>query len=184
MEKTNECFYSITKIDSNDKTYIDLAGRFPHQSSRDNNYILVLYNYDSNTILVQALKNRESNTILNAWRSIQERLKMGGVTSKHYVMDNEFSKDLKNTLLAENITFEQAPPYQHRRNAAERAIRTFTNHLLAGLATCDPASHICEWDRLLLQAELTINLLRNSRINPNLSAWADLFGNFDFNKST
>ena len=36
---------------------------------------------------------------------------------------------------------------------------------------------------ITLQAELTLNLLRNSRINPALSAWAYLFGNFDFNKS-
>ena len=27
-----------------------------------------------------------------------------------------------------------------------------------------------------------MNLLRNSRVNPNLSAWAYLFGNFNFNR--
>ena len=51
------------------------------------------------------------------------------------------------------------------------------------MATCDPDFPLREWDRLLQQAELTLNLLRNSRINPALSAWAYLFGNFDFNKS-
>ena len=40
-----------------------------------------------------------------------------------------------------------------------------------------------EWDRLLVQVELTINLLRNARLNPKLLAWAFLSGNFDFNKS-
>ena len=40
-----------------------------------------------------------------------------------------------------------------------------------------------EWDRLLPQAQLTLNLLRNSRINSKLSAYALLFGNFDFNKT-
>ena len=38
-------------------------------------------------------------------------------------------------------------------------------------------------DRLINQAELSLNLLLNSRINTSLSAWAYLFGNFDFNKS-
>ena len=37
-----------------------------------------------------------------------------------------------------------------------------------------------EWDRLLDQAFLTLNLLRTSRNNPNLSAYAYLFGNFNF----
>ena len=30
--------------------------------------------------------------------------------------------------------------------------------------------------------EITLNLLCNSRVNPNLSAWAYLFGNYDFNR--
>ena len=82
-----------------------------------------------------------------------------------------------------NITFQMVPSHQHRRNAAERAIRTFKNHLLAGLATCHPDFPIREWDRIIPQCELTLNLLRNSRINPKLSAQAYFFGNFDFNKT-
>ena len=39
-----------------------------------------------------------------------------------------------------------------------------------------------QWDRLIEKAELTINLLRNSKVNPALSAWAYYFGNHDFNK--
>jgi len=38
-----------------------------------------------------------------------------------------------------------------------------------------------EWDRLLDQAFLTLNLLRPSRLNPSLSAYAYLFGQFDLN---
>ena len=75
------------------------------------------------------------------------------------------------------------PPHQHRRNAAERAIRTFKKHFLAGLASCDPDFPLREWDRLNVQAELTLNLLRNSKVHPALSSWTYLFGNFDFNKS-
>jgi hypothetical protein len=69
----------------------------------------------------------------------------------------------------------------HRRNAAERAIQSFKNHFLALLATCDPAFPVEEWDRLLEQCLLSLNLLHNSRVNPKLSSWAYLFGNFDFN---
>ena len=71
----------------------------------------------------------------------------------------------------------------HRRNAAERAIRTFKSHFLAGLATCNPNFPITEWDHHLQQSELTLNLLRTSRVNPKLSSYAYLFGNFDFNKT-
>ena len=98
------------------------------------------------------------------------------------MLDNETLKVLTNAMYENDVTFEFVPPHQHRRNTAERAIRTMKNHLMAGIATCHPDFPIREWDRLLPQCELTLNLLRNSRINPNLSAWAYLFGNHDFSK--
>ena len=58
-------------------------------------------------------------------------------------MDNEVSQDLKTAIGKEAATYQLVPPHVHRRNAAERAIKTFKNHLLGCLATCDcdyPAS--------------------------------------------
>ena len=49
------------------------------------------------------------------------------------------------------------------------------------MTSVDPDFPMSEWDRLLPQAFLTLNLLRPSRINPALSAYAFLFGQFDFN---
>ena len=62
------------------------------------------------------------------------------------------------------------PPDLHRRNAAERAIRTFKAHFLAILAgvAIDFPRHL--WDLLLPQTELTLNLLRQSTANPQISA--------------
>ena len=37
------------------------------------------------------------------------------------------------------------------------------------------------WDKTLPQAELTLNLMRGSRINPKLSAWEQINGRYDFN---
>jgi hypothetical protein len=59
----------------------------------------------------------------------------------------------------------------HRRNRAERAIRTFKNHFLAILAGVDKSFPPYLWDLLLPQAELTLNLLRQSAINPKILAW-------------
>jgi hypothetical protein len=39
------------------------------------------------------------------------------------------------------------------------------------------------WDKLLPQATITLNLFRKSRINPLVSAYAQLNGNFDFNRT-
>ena len=66
---------------------------------------------------------------------------------------------------------------------AERAIQTFKNHFISCLCTAPPGFPAAEWDRLLPQAEITLNLLRNCRYNPALSAYAALFGTFDCNRT-
>ena len=81
------------------------------------------------------------------------------------------------------MSFQLVPPHIHRRNAAERAIRTFKNHFIAGLASTDKLFPLHLWDRLVPQAEITLNLLRNSRLHPHLSAYSHLFGQFDFNQT-
>ena len=80
----------------------------------------------------------------------------------------------------ENIQYSFVPPHNHRANAAERAIQTFKNHFISGLSGVDPQFPIKQWDRLLEQATITLNLLRASRLNPRLSAYAYVFGNFNF----
>ena len=79
-----------------------------------------------------------------------------------------------------NIKYLTVPPHINRSNKAERAIYTLNNHLKAGLATVDPDGPIHERDSLISKVELTLNLLRASRVNPKLSAWAYLFGQFDW----
>jgi hypothetical protein len=181
--KTFAACATIVPFVAKNTAYHDLTGRFPHRSSRGNEYLLIVYDHDSNTILQNALKNKTGAEIKRGWTSIHERLSRGGSQPKMYILDNEASADLKKGLKKYGLEYQLVPPHVHRRNAAERAIQTFKNHLLAFLATCDPEFPISEWDRLLFQAELTLNLLRSSRVNPKLSAYAYLHGNFDFNKT-
>ena len=102
---------------------------------------------------------------------------------KHHILDNEFSEEFKRSSEKYDVTYEKVPPNIQRRNSAERAVRTFKSHLLAGLASIDSSFPINQWDQLLEQAEITLNLLHVARVNPRLSAYAYLFGNFDFNKT-
>jgi hypothetical protein len=75
------------------------------------------------------------------------------------------------------------PPHCHRCNAAERTIRTFKEHFVAGLSSVDPSFPMHLWDRLLPQSEITVNLLRTSRLHPQLSAAAHYHGLVDYNKT-
>ena len=177
--------YSAT-LDPNQPTgnsFSDLTGRFPIQSNRGANYIFVLYDYDSNAILVRPLRNRSANEIQRVFTSVHAYLVARGLRPRLHTLDNEASTILKNFLTAEHVEYQLVPPHIHRRNSAERAIQTFKNHFIAGLASTDPNFPLSNWCRLLPQAELTLNLLRPSRLNPKLSAYAQLEGAFDFNRT-
>ena len=165
------------------KSYSDQTGRFHVPSSRGNNYLFVLYHQDTNSIHAVAIPNRKAASIRNAWEQTHTMLVHQGHPPDLHILDNECSQDLKDAFTKHQIQFQRVPPKEHRVNAAERAIRTFKNHFVSILCTVHSKFPLTEWDRLLPQTTLTLNLLRSSRIHPSLSAHASLFGNFDFNRT-
>jgi hypothetical protein len=163
-----EYVYAAT-IDAG-QIYTDQTGRFPVVSSKGNKYIMILYDYESNAILAQTIKDRTAPELLRAFQVMEQELVARGLKPKLMKLDNEASKLLKTYLHQQNITFQVVPPYSHRRNSAERAIRSFKYHLIAGLCSTDKSFPMHMWDILLPQAVITLNMLRTSRINPKLSA--------------
>ena len=114
---------------------------------------------------------------------INKVLKARGSNPKVYIVDNECSIKLKEDMKKYEIYIQLAPPHMHRRNSAEWVIRAYKNHFISGFSTTDPDFPLSEWDLLISQCAITLNLLQNFRVNPALSAYAYLFGLYDFNKS-
>lgn len=81
------------------------------------------------------------------------------MTPEVWVLDIKISTKLKNAFNGNDTEFQLVPPQSHCRNLAEKAIQTHENHLKAGLVTTDPKFPLSEWDRLILQAHVTLNLL-------------------------
>ena len=165
------------------RTYSDLIGRFLIQSNCGANYILVVYEYDSNAIIVCPLHNRTASEITRIFQSVIQYLHARGLRPRLHTLDNDASAILHDYLRSEDVEYQLVPPHIHQRNASERAIRTFKNHFIAGLASTDPKFPLSNWCRLQPQAELTLNLLRASRLNPKLLAYAQLEGTFDFTRT-
>ena len=114
------------------------------------------------------------------WREQTSVLKEVGVEPNTYVMDNETLKDLKNTLRNYDTKYQRVPPHNHITKLSEQAIQIFNAHFKEGLASLDPDFPISERDRIVEQYELTLNLLCSSISNLQLSAYAYLFGHFDY----
>ena len=112
-------------------------------------YIFLLYSYDSNTIHSEPIKSRHASEILKAYQTVHQRLTQAGLIPQLHTLDNEASTILKQYLHQEQVEFQLMLPHIHRRNAAERAIRTFKNHFLAALAGTDPEFPLHLWCRLL-----------------------------------
>ena len=180
--RTDTMYASMVAATNIRRSYSDQTRRFPVQSSRGNNYVFILYDHDSNAILSIPLKNRQAKSIADAWQTCHTRLQTNGYAPDLHIIDNECSDILKQAFMKYHIDFQRVPPHTHRRNAAERAIQTWKNHLLAGLSTCDPDFPPTEWDLLLPQCDATLNLLRASRRQPKLSSYACLNGAYDFNR--
>ena len=96
-------------------------------------------------------------------------------------MDNELSEDLKQSSEDSGIQFQLVPPHMHWRNAAESYVRNFNNQFFAVLCTVDPRFSSYLWDRLLSQVTMTLNMLRQSRLNPEILAYeqVDSIHNFE-----
>jgi hypothetical protein len=177
------CHYIYaTRIETN-QIYSDLTGRLTTTSLSGNKYILILYAYDSNNILSAPMKNRGDREMVRSFDFLIQSLILLGLKPHLQRLDNEAYLALRNYLIQQGITYQFTPPHIHQRNNAEREIHTFKNHFIAGFCSVDPTFTLKLWDKLLPQATMTLNLLRKSRINQRMSAYAQLNGHFDFNRT-
>ena len=161
----------------------DQTGAFPITSISGNKYIFVIYDYDSNLIYGIPIPSRSKAQLTSATSTILTLLKSRGLKPKLQRLDNEISKELEELLDNEGIDYQLTPTGMHRRNSAEKAVQIYKNHFISGLCTTNPSFPTNLWDKLIPQANITLNLLRASRINPQLSAYAQVFGAFDYNKT-
>jgi hypothetical protein len=151
-DKTNSVLAAIGLADvHNHVICTDLTGAFPVTSQAGNKYMLIVYDYDSNAIVVEAMKNRSDVEALRAYANVYALLTARGIKPALNIMDNEASKAIKHAVNQSGARFELVEPNNHRVNAAERAVRTFKNHFIAGLCSTDPNFPIALWDKLTIQ---------------------------------
>ena len=163
--------------------YSDQTGKFPITSARGNKYIMVAVELDGNYIDGEPLQSRSAKALTKAYQAIFQRWKATGVICPNWhILDNEAPAELKQAIRENKCRVELTPADQHRRNAAERAIQTFKGHFISVLAGVDNSFPINQWDELLPQTILTLNLLRQSNVAPNISAYAYHHGSFDYNR--
>ena len=181
IERTHFVYAACEPITG--QIYTDQTGKFSHESITGNKYVMVLYDLDSNYIAAEPMPSKTKFQHLCAYQKLKKRFERRGLKPQLQRLDNEASDLLKDEMDKSDITYQLTPARNHKRNTAERAIQVFKNHFISGFCSVDPKFPLKLWDKLLPQAEITLNLLRPSRVNPNLSAYAQVYGQFDFTKT-
>ena len=165
------------------RIFADLTGRFPCESANGMQYIMVMKCSVTGYIHVEPLGSRKGSEFTRAFQEGVKFFKIFGVTHNSVKVDNESSGIFREQLRENGMTVDFVAPNNHRQNPAERDIRTFKNHFIATLCTTDPTFPLAQWDRLLPQAELTLNLMRGSPLQPNLSSWEHLRGPYNYSRN-
>jgi hypothetical protein len=161
-----DLFVGATIGDNNkNNLYTDHTGKFPIKPFHGNQIVFVAYAYRPNAILARPIKSRSDAEMIKAYTDVYEYLEWRGFKLQFNVSDNECSKTIKRYIKDPNqkADLQLVEPDNHRVNAAEQAIQTFKNHFIAGMATVDKDFPIQLWDKLLPQAQDTLNMLRTAR---------------------
>jgi hypothetical protein len=162
-QRTHECFLTAVSRDEfnaiHGKLYSDQTGRFPIPLAAGNNYVMICSAYDWNAILATPYRSKTKADIVKAFETIYNRLTAAGTAPRLQILDDECPAIVKTFIQTRQSKYQLVPPHDHRRNAAERAIRTFKNHFIGTLCGVHPNFSMHQWDRLLPQAELTLNVM-------------------------
>ena len=178
-DKENNLVY-CTNVDSSKnkqgKIYSDICGRFTTTSIRGNKYIYVMYMCGCNSILTTETKNRSDKDMIRSFTSLTEDLKIRRIHPGLYFMDNEASTGLNLTMTTMDIKCQLVLLSNHIANNAQIEIKTFRNHFIVGMCILDKKFHIQLWYRLLQKSTISLNMLRQSRTLPHISAYTHIFG--------
>ncbi len=176
IAKEYDVFIKIICLEEegNEHIFTDQTGCFPKKSSRGNQYIMELSHPNSNAILQEAMKNRTSKEMNQAYQVLLDRLKSAGIKPKRHILDNECSDEFKATIKMNKMTYQLIPPHNHQRIIVEMAIKVFKAHFISILCGADMDFPLHPWDRLLPQAEHTLKMLRRARVTPTDSAYTYL----------
>ena len=66
----------------------DQTGQFPVTLQRGKKYIMVMFEIDSNAILVEPMKSCKDAEMIRAYNSLVKRIQQAGLTPKKHVLDN------------------------------------------------------------------------------------------------
>ena len=122
------------------------------------------------------MKNKTQEEMIKARRNALKRMKLKGVVPLHQILDNKISEAYKEEILATKMSYQLVPPDDHLCNISERSIQKWKNNFIGVLAGTAATFPLHLWCQIIPQAERHLLLLSQKNLNPNISAYAYVYG--------
>ena len=87
-----------------------------------------MFDIDGNAVLVEPIKNKTEDEMVETYQKMIDRLKTGGIFLEKQIFDNEISATYKKAIETNDMIWELVPGGIHRRNVAEKVTQTFKGH--------------------------------------------------------
>ncbi len=166
ITKTHKTFFGIE--DLTESICTDQMGAFPFTSCQGNRYIVVAIHLDANFIFVEPMQSRSKEEMIRAYKKIINRIRLAGLGLKKHKLDNEASDAFKQCIREQQLQYKLACSGNHQLNQAEPAIQVFKAYFILILAGIVAKFQLSLWCHLLKPAELTSNLLCQSKVAPKI----------------
>ena len=105
-------------------------------------YVMIFNIYDANYVKGIQIKNCTEDEFLQTYKETYAKLVNKVYRHKFYKINNKCSKEIEAFIDTKNTTLQFSPPAIHWQNAAERAVRTWKNHFIVGIASIPKESPI------------------------------------------
>jgi hypothetical protein len=128
------------------------------------------------------MKNQTGGELILTRNQALTRMQRQGINPKHQILDNQALESYKDAIRALGMTYQLVPPDDHWCNMAKKAIQTFKDLFIGVLSRCAATMPIHLWCQLLPQIERQLLLLHQLQLHPNLSTYAHVYEQHDYNK--
>jgi hypothetical protein len=142
----------------------------------------VAIHLNANYIFVKPMRSRSKEEMIRAYEKIINRMILAGLGLKRHILDNEALEAFKQCIREQQMQYKLVPLGNHWRNQAECAIQTFRAHFIWILAGVNDKFPLSLWCHLLELTKLTLNLLRQLKVAPKISAYAHIHRPHDYMK--
>ncbi len=135
-------------------------------------------------MLATPVHGLDDKSMFVAYKTILTKSRQKDSNKKLNVMENQSTKHIKQFLTKNKCKLQLIEPHNQCDNLAERTIQTFKDAFITitAFATTNSDFPLQFWDNLMPQVQDTLNIMRLSHVNPEISVYEAINSPYNWNR--